>query len=180
MDTRTPYRELENKIPADPGLYAVFVDSSAKLRETTIANHPLDYPIYVGKSQVGLQVRHLEEHFAAGRTGSSTVRRSFAALLRTALDLNPIRRGSTGRDQDFVSYKLDQASEERLSGWMTSHLEIGWRAFTGPANQLKRQEVALIGHFQPPLNLQHSSHPAVAEVKSLRAQRATLARDATD
>ena len=178
MATRTPYWELQNRIPAEPGLYSVFVDFSAELRETTIANHPSDHPIYVGKSQVGLQVRHLEEHFAAGRTGSSTVRRSFAALLRTALGLNPIRRGSTGRDQDFVSYKLDEASEERLNGWMTSHLVIGWWVFTGPVNQLKQQEVALIGHFQPPLNLQQSSHPVVSKVKSLRAQCATLARTA--
>ena len=179
MDTRTPYRELENKIPADPGLYGVFVDSSAGLGGTAIANHPLDQPIYVGKSQRGLEKRHLDEHFVVGRTGSSTVRRSFAALLRTDFRLNPIRRGITGKDQDFVSYKLDRASEERLNEWMTSHLEIGWWAFTGPFSQLKQQEVALIDHFQPPLNLQHSSHPSVAEVKSLRALCADLARDAT-
>ena len=175
-NTRTPFREVENKIPSDPGLYGIFLDSSAGVNLTSIANHPLDQPAYVGKAKKGLKRRHLGEHFATGKTGSSTVRRSFAALLRPDLDLHPIRRGNTGKDQDFVSYKLDRVSDELLSAWMTSHLEIGWWAFTGQVDQLKRLEHSLIAHFQPPLNLQHSSHPAAAPVKSLRAECADLAR----
>ncbi|MDN5790239.1 MAG: hypothetical protein L0H25_05130 [Micrococcales bacterium] len=51
-----------------------------------------DQPLYVGKAERTLHGRDVRTHFAAGKTGSSTVRRTLAALLAGELALGPIPR----------------------------------------------------------------------------------------
>src|SRR5205823_4167655 len=52
-----------------------------------LATTPGDTPLYVGKAEDSLVQRDLQTLFGDGRTGSSTVMRSFAALLRQSLSL---------------------------------------------------------------------------------------------
>jgi len=55
-------------------------------------DHQGDKPLYVGKAEGSLVARDIRTHFASGRTGSSTLLRSFAALLRDSLGLRGVPR----------------------------------------------------------------------------------------
>lgn len=89
-----------------------------------------DRPLYVGKVESGtLLTRDIRTHFATGRTGSSTVRRSFAAMLHDDLGLTGIPR-NPDRPADFANYGLSPADDETLTAWMLDHLDLG-----GPAGR---------------------------------------------
>ena len=174
--SRTAYPDLADKLPTVPGLYAFFVDSQEALSRTVVQAHLLTASLYAGKSESSLKKRDFDTHFAEGKSGSSTVRRSFGALLRQQLGLLPMRRGYTGKDQDFQNYKFDDKSETLLSEWMRSSLSVGWWPFDASLSILKDLETELIQHLNPPLNLQHSRHPTVELIKELRKVCAGLAK----
>lgn len=71
-------------------------------------------PLYVGKAERSLNGRDVGTHFAAGRTGSSTVRRSLAALLVNELALVAVPR-NLAKPDGSASFGLDTASEGALS-----------------------------------------------------------------
>lgn len=174
--SRKPHKDLGPLITQTPGLYCFFVDSPDCLRGTLLTNHPANEPLYVGKSEESLYKRDLDTHFTEGKSGSSTVRRSFGAVLRKSLGLIPIRRGFTGKAQDFRSYQFDHASEQRLSAWMREYLWLGWcEVNTNPGN-LVHIEKAVIQRLNPPLNLTHSNHELVRDVKAERKISSDLAR----
>jgi hypothetical protein len=88
-------------VPARPGLYAIYGDDQAhrelRLHDDAEAHSAPDVPLYIGKAEESFVSRDLKDHFAAvpgstARTGGSTVRRSFAALLRKSLDLQGVPR----------------------------------------------------------------------------------------
>lgn len=86
----------ENHIPRAAGLYAVHADPETR-KVLGLAEREAGVPLYVGKSEYDLLARDLNTHFAVGRgtkstTGSSTVRRSLAALLREPLELRAVPR----------------------------------------------------------------------------------------
>ena len=118
QSNRTAYSGLADKLPKEPGLYVFFVNNQNALSETVLQAHSLIEPLYAGKSEDNLRKRDFETHFVESKSGSSTVRRSFGALLRERLSLRPTRRGYTGKDQDFLMYKFDDGSERLLSEWM--------------------------------------------------------------
>ena len=66
---------------------------------------PDDRPLHVGKAEDSLLTREIKTHFGDGRTGSSTVRRSFAALLAHTLDLQGLPRNSA-KPGYFSNYGL--------------------------------------------------------------------------
>jgi hypothetical protein len=66
--------------PRRPGLYAFYGDNRA-WAELALTPAFQDQPLYVGKAERSLNGRDVGTHFATGKTGSSTVRRSLAALL---------------------------------------------------------------------------------------------------
>jgi len=68
-------------VPAAPGLYAIYGNGDV-WEELGLGDPPDGRPLYVGKAEDSLASRDLKTHLGNGRTGSSTVRRSFAALLR--------------------------------------------------------------------------------------------------
>jgi hypothetical protein len=78
--------EAAPHVAAVPGLYAIYGGQDIWL-QLGLGDPPDDRPLYVGKAEESLVSRDLKTHFGSGRTGSSTVRRSFAALLRGTLDL---------------------------------------------------------------------------------------------
>ena len=99
-------------------------------------------PLYVGKTEQSLQARDIRTHFATGRTGSSTVRRSSAALLRNSLGLRGVPRNLV----------------RPLAYWAKPNTEVN----------LNDIETAVIKRWQPPLNLVKVDHPLPALGHALR------------
>ncbi|UOQ88033.1 hypothetical protein MUN74_12090 [Agromyces endophyticus] len=160
---------LRTSVPDLPGLYAFHADASVWL---LLGLESSDGPLYVGKAERSLRSRDVRTHFEAGKTGSSTVRRSFAALLHDELSLRAIPR-NPAKPAHFASFGLEPVSDARLSEWMHERLTLSWWA--SPANLPVRPfERAVIFRFQPPLNLTDVERPS----PRLKAARAHLAREA--
>ncbi len=161
----------ERTVPPRAGLYAIY-GSRAVWRELGLGRRPDGRPLYVGKAETSLADRDMAEHFADGKTGSSTLRRSLAALLRTQLRLRAIPR-NPDRPADFDRFGLSATHDARLTAWMRTRLWIAvWLAPVG--SRLKTIEDELKFSWLPPLNLDNASRWQ----GSVRAQRAVLADQA--
>lgn len=170
--------DVSNHVPSRPGLYAIYGDETAwrglGLEPRT------ELPLYVGKAEDSLVTRELNGHFAANpdiapRTGSSTVRRSFAALLRDALDLRAVPR-NLSRPERFTNYALAQGGDARLNGWMRDRLSLAvWPAPPARDWSLADVETAVIQHFTPPINI--SKNPR--KLARLSHARAAMAVEAS-
>lgn len=149
----------EQFLSDSPGLYAIHAaaDTWAALGLT----HRADVPLYVGKAEASLISRDLKTHFAvdpeaAPKTGSSTVRRSFAALLREPLNLQAVPRNKL-RPGYFANYGLEDDSDRRLTDWMQAHLALAsWPRPVGIQCILADLEKAVLRKWDPPINLQNS------------------------
>lgn len=136
-------------------------------------------PLYVGKSESSLRGREVDTHFDAGRgsaskTGSSTVRRSFAALLAPKLRLHAIPR-NIDKPGYFSNYSLRAEDDDRLTQWMHGHLQLStWSYDASSAVLLGDIESLVIASFDPPLNIDK----APSSRRHLRDARAALAREA--
>ena len=107
--------------------------------------------LYVGKAERSLNGRDVGTHFATGKTGSSTVRRSLAALLTGQLDLLAVPRNVAMPDGS-ANYGLDSASDARLSEWMEQRLLLATWVKPEDAT-LDDVETAVVRQLRPPLNL---------------------------
>jgi hypothetical protein len=142
--------EAAAHVPNAAGLYAVHGDGGV-WRELGLGEPPDDRPLYVGKAERSLASRDLRTHFDTGRTGSSTVRRSFAALLRDTLALRAEPR-NTSKPERPANYGLDDEGDARLTEWMQARLTLAvWPKHAGVV--LVDVERALLSAWQPPLNL---------------------------
>jgi hypothetical protein len=130
-------------------------------------------PLYVGKAERSLQSRDIRTHFATGRTGSSTVRRSFAALLRNPLVLRGVPRNMV-RPERPATFGLAAEGDERLTAWMQEQLFLAYWVKPDTEVDLNDIETAVIKRWQPPLNLNKVDHPLPA----LRHARRLMADDA--
>lgn len=164
-------------VPAGPGLYAIYGDGRA-WAELALEGFAAQ-PLYVGKAEDSLVSRDLDGHFAMNpgstpRTGSSTVRRSFAALLRAQLQLEAVPRNLANPER-FANYGLAADGDDRLTGWMHARLALAvWPALTGMSVRLKDVETAVIEHFAPPLNI--AKNPGrLARLTRARAEMAVEA-----
>jgi hypothetical protein len=72
--------EAVERVARKPGLYAFYGDEHA-WSDLGLSPAFDDQPLYVGKAEKSLNGRDIGTHFTTGKTGSSTVRRSLAALL---------------------------------------------------------------------------------------------------
>lgn len=134
-------------VPDRPGLYAFYGDQQAW---TELALEPAfdDQPLYVGKAERSLNGRDVRTHFATGKTGSSTVRRSLAALLANDLNLVAVPR-NLAKPDGSANFALDPASDARLSTWMESHLRLAtWVRPDGLV--LGDFETAVVLRLRPP------------------------------
>ncbi|MFD6699819.1 MULTISPECIES: GIY-YIG nuclease family protein [unclassified Microbacterium] len=165
-------------VPACPGLYAIYGDEPAwrdiELEAAT------DGPLYVGKAEESLISRDLHGHFATNpkskpRTGGSTVRRSFAALLRDTLDLHAVPR-NLAKPERFANFSLAEGGDERLNEWMHARLTLAlWPAPEDLAVPLGDIETVVIHHFAPPINLDKNP----AKLARLSQARAAMAAEAS-
>lgn len=167
-----------NHVPSRPGVYAIYGDETA-WRELGLEPRA-ELPLYVGKAEDSLVTRELNGHFAANpkippRTGSSTVRRSFAALLRDVLDLRAVPR-NLNRPERFSNYGLAEGGDARLNKWMHERLTLAvWPAPAVRDWSLDDVETAVIQRFTPPLNI--SKNPR--KLARLSRARAAMAAEAS-
>ena len=165
-------------VPPNAGLYAVWADEAAwdALGLSPGEDHQ---PLYVGKSESSLRGRDVNTHFDAGqgaasKTGSSTVRRSFAALLAPSLGLHAIPR-NIDRPGYFSKYSLRAEEDLRLTQWMHARLQLStWSHEASSTASLDNIESVVITSFDPPLNINKAPSPR----PRLRAARAALAKEA--
>src|SRR6478735_3475202 len=150
------------------GLYAFYGDERA-WSELELAPAFDDQPLYVGKAEKSLQGRDVGTHFAAGKTGSSTVRRSLAALLADDLGLVPVPR-NLAKPDGSANFALEPAGDARLSDWMELRLLLAtWVKPDGVL--LDDVETAVVRRLRPPLNLDKVGEPR----ERLRSARKRMA-----
>lgn len=165
--------EAPRLVPAAPGLYAVHADPNV-WHELGLGEPVDDRPLYIGKAERSLASRDLGTHFSTGRTGSSTLRRSLAALLVDDLDLRAVPRNSD-KPERFANFGLELAGDQRLTDWMVERLSLAiWPS--PPTVRLGEIETAVLQRLRPPLNLSSVSTSWTATVRSRRARLAEQAR----
>jgi hypothetical protein len=170
-----PYRisDALQLVPDAPGLYAVYGSGGAWAELGLADGRAVATALYVGKAEKSLVSRDLKTHFATGRTGSSTLRRSFAALLHQALELEG-RPRNPAKPERFANFAIEPAADERLSTWMQTHLRLSvW--LKPPGAVLDAVETDLINVWQPPLNLAKTREPS-RRLKDARRHMAEQAR----
>lgn len=166
--------EVERFVPSRPGIYAIN-GSVSTWSNLGLGNPPDDRPLYVGKAEDSLVSRDLKTHFGDGRTGSSTVRRSFAALLHDALGLRGIPRNPS-KPGYYSNYGLSAAHDAALTRWMRERLELAvWPKSANCCFALKEIEARLLAELLPPLNLQDVTTPWTNELKAARKAMAAEA-----
>lgn len=176
-------REAPQHVASVPGLYAIHA-AAVTWEQLGLPIRP-GVPLYVGKSEGSLVTRELEGHFASNpekpaRTGNSTVRRSFASLLRMPLQLSGRPRGHARKiafsKADFTNYELDVDGDQRLTAWM--HRQLNLSVWAMPADltlrELARVEVELIQRWTPPINIRDNPRkdPRLTAARQLMANEA--------
>ncbi len=166
-------REVLPELPPKPGLYAIYGDEVA-WSELELGEPHSELALYVGKAEDSLVSRDLDCHFVDGRTGSSTVRRSFAALLRVRRTLSAIPRNPK-KPGYFANYGLTPANDAKLTAWMRQRLEIAVWPWDGtePPAPIER---TILQRLTPPLNIAGVRHPHRALLKAKRQVMADQAR----
>ena len=138
-------------LPDVPSLYGVYAVSHTWFRLGLDAPSG-ELPLYVGKHEARDQGHSLESHFRAGRTAHSTLRRSFAALLREELVLRGIPRDPSAPDRPS-HYGMSPEHDAKLDAWMRDHLEITVWEKPRECSELGAVEAAVITRWTPPLCL---------------------------
>jgi hypothetical protein len=170
-----PLTAADRAVPARPGLYAIYGGVEA-WNELGLGEPPDGRPLYIGKAEDSLVTRDLKTHFGDGRTGQSTVRRSFAALLHDTLGLRGMPRNPTSPAY-FSNYGLSADHDTALTRWMRDQLQLAvWPKPSDSTLSLGRVETAMLIELLPPLNLQGVITPWTAQVKAARAVMAREAR----
>jgi hypothetical protein len=145
-----PIGDARTGVPSRPGLYAVHGD--AAVWEQLGLGRPSDArPLYVGKAERSLGSRDVGTHFATGKTGQSTLRRSLAGLLADELALEG-RPRNRSKPERFANFGLEASGDARLTNWMVSHLGLAvWPSPDGAV--LDSIETAVLAELMPPLNV---------------------------
>ncbi|MDB4959380.1 MAG: hypothetical protein JWO36_6949 [Myxococcales bacterium] len=153
-------KESNAGVPADvarssdaqrAGLYSWWADEAARRALAKGLGHEIGPLIYVG--QAGATSKHsakasnatlgsrIRNNHLGGDIGSSTFRKTLAALLRDELALEVV-------DEN----RLSPPSSTRLSEWMAAHLRLTIVAVDDPV-LLTSLEEAVVGRIDAPLNL---------------------------
>jgi hypothetical protein len=150
-------RDAVHHVPAKPGIYAIH--AQPELWPALGLGESADgKPLYVGKAEQSLAARDIHTHFASGRTGSSTVRRSFAALLKSDLNLSGVPRSLT-QPAYFANYALTADQDAQLTEWMLTNLTLSVWVLDPPDLLIGDVEAAIIRTWTPPVNIEHNPKP---------------------
>lgn len=172
---RIPAGSAAEFLPAGRGLYAVWAPATAWMQLDV--GKPVGQPLYVGKAEKSLRHRVAGTHLRSGRTGSSTLRRTLAALLRADQQLIA-RPRNPERPAQVSNYGLDEASEQRLQTWIDQHLEVAvWTPVDDQAALGRLEHAAIVAWpAPPPLNL--SGLEPTAAATQIRIARREMADSA--
>ncbi|WP_341953781.1 GIY-YIG nuclease family protein [Salinibacterium sp. TMP30] len=165
-----PIAEAPAHVPDRRGLYALYAPKGA-WGELGIGWR--DGPLYVGKAERSLVSRDLGTHFITGKTGSSTLRRSLAALLRDPLELVAVPRNLV-KPSRFANFALEHIDDKKLTEWMWANLRIAVWAAPDSVSSLVLVERAVLARLEPPLNLKDVPNPS----RMLSAARTVMASQA--
>lgn len=143
-----PIADAVQTTPDAPGLYSLHA-SREGLDQIGLMGHSPEHPIYVGLASKSLKKRDTRQHFASRATGSSTVRRTLAALLADEMEFVPVPRGT---NSPRSKWKLKtEAQETALTEWMRDHLTLAvWECSDG--TDLDAIETVIVKAWRPPLN----------------------------
>lgn len=170
-----PIAKAAEHVPRRPGLYAIHAGPKVWL-ELALGEPPDERPLYLGKAEASLVSRDLDTHLGDGRTGSSTVRRSFAAMLREQLGLEG-RPRNPAKPERPSNYGLSPAHDRKLTGWMRDKLSLAtWPKPNNCPFALVDIEHGLLLMLKPPLNLAGVVTPWTSTVKAARKVMADQAR----
>lgn len=145
-------------LPWRPGLYSLTAKDADAIEQLGLDELEPDWPLaarvlYLGKSETSLAARLEDTHFATGKTGHSTVRRTFGALLELSAIPRPAPGDRPTRRQQMTAtanFALSAADERRLTQWMLAHLEMRvYPISTAPLKDLERE---VGGRLKPPLD----------------------------
>lgn len=178
LESLTAPKFPAREIPDNPGLYAVYGPPKV-WEELGLGKPPDSRPLYVGKAEESLYRREYQTHFGGGKgsgkstTGSSTLRRSFAALLKSEHGFSGIPR-NIEKPGYFTSYGLSASDDRKLTEWMADSLLV---AVWCPNDEvdLGAVETQILLHWIPPLNLSKVKTPwksMLSEKRALMAEEA--------
>jgi hypothetical protein len=169
-----PLEDARSSVPSGPGLYAMHGDART-WADLGLGTPPDARPLYVGKAEASLIARDLNTHFGSGRTGSSTVRRSVAALLRDTLGLAGVPR-NPNKPERPANFGLLDVDDAKLGQWMASGLSLATWSKPATCESLLAVERLLLARWSPPLNLQDNESPWKTDVLAARKRMADDAR----
>jgi hypothetical protein len=170
---RFPLRNSFPSLPAKPGLYAIHGSRDAWVA-LGLGDPIPNLPLYVGKAEDSLVARDIRTHFEDGRTGSSTVRRSLAALLCDDLNLSAMPR-NPAQPGYFPNYALSDADDMKLTHWMRERLELAVWVWDR-SRTLRKIESDVLSRLNPPINIAGVDHRWKAHLRHRRRLMADQAR----
>lgn len=164
-----PAKDSANKLPDAQGNYLVCLKKGSHFHFAAIHLLPRfvcfdDFAvIYTGIASKSLRNRDYKSHFR-DNAGRSTLRKSLGVLFgyqQIPRDKNPAS----------TKTKFNSVDEARLTDWMKTNLLM----FYCVNPDCKEDEIKLINHFKPPLNLQNKLNDENSEyrklLKQLRAEK---------
>lgn len=166
--------EAEVHVADAPGLYAIY-GSIETWHQLGLGDPPTFRPLYVGKAEESVRIRDLKQHFSSGKTGQSTVRRTFAALLRRAYGFRGVPRDKSTPGK-WSHYALDDAHEIALTEWMRTNLTLAVWAKPIECGDLHAVEKGVLAKVVPALNIQ--DNPKSLWRAAVRKARKAMAEDA--
>ena len=174
---RKPYRAVHS-FSDKPGIYALFFMGDEFPLEGCQPNE--GEIIYIGKTETSQKSRDRDTHFATGKTGSSTLRRSFGAMLRQKFSLTAIPRGQADiAKRRLTKFKFDDASEVKLTQWMQNKLGLSYFEFDRAPVEIDCLETDLIRELVPVLNIDRKNPNNLwkPKIQALRKETGILAYD---
>ncbi len=164
---RMPFNEIK-AFSLKPGIYAMFfMGDEFPVPGVKPEN---DEIIYLGKTESSSDSRDKKTHFADGKTGSSTLRRTLGAFLMDQLELVPIPRNKSDfAKKRYTHYKFNDFSETRLTIWMKENIGMSFFEYPEPPKVIDHLETQLINICKPLLNL--SKNPTNPYLQTIKAKR---------
>lgn len=141
IKTQTPLAEVKT-YSSKPGIYAIFlIEKEFPLNGFKLPENKI---IYIGKTEKSQLSRDANTHFKSGKTGSSTLRRTIAALLSQTQKITPlIRTMADVEKQRITHFKLDESSEEIVSNWMNDNLAVAFFEYPETKEKINQLETVL-------------------------------------
>jgi hypothetical protein len=145
-------------VPERAGLYSLAVPDGEAIGQLGLEELEPEAPLasrvlYLGKSETSISDRLIDTHFAAGKSGHSTVRRTFGALLGLSAIPRPSRITAPTRKQLMTmtaNFAFNDVEERRLTAWMLSNIEV--RAYATRTVALGKLERDVGARLKPPLD----------------------------